>query len=236
MMRDGLDHLPAVKRRELERVARVLFDEFEDAVKTKLSDKRKGGRILKLILFGSYARGDWVEDRASGYISDYDLLIVVNSDTFTDLQTWWAAADDHLVRELTVTRHLATPVNFIVHSLMDVNDQLARGRPFFADIARDGIALYEAPGQRLAVPRQLDAQERHAEARAHYDKWLPDAAYCLTLAEYAIRDGETNHAAFMLHQAVERAYNGVLLVLTLYAPSRTGSVSCARSPKISTPG
>jgi hypothetical protein len=34
MMRDGLDHLPAVKRRELERVARVLFDEFEDAVKT----------------------------------------------------------------------------------------------------------------------------------------------------------------------------------------------------------
>jgi predicted nucleotidyltransferase len=116
MMRDGLDHLPAVKRRELERVARVLFDEFEDAVKTKLSDKRKGGRILKLILFGSYARGDWVEDRASGYISDYDLLIVVNSDTFTDLQTWWAAADDHLVRELTVTRHLATPVNFIVHS------------------------------------------------------------------------------------------------------------------------
>ena len=189
MMRDGLDHLPAVKRRELERVARVLFDEFEDAVKTKLSDKRKGGRILKLILFGSYARGDWVEDRASGYISDYDLLIVVNSDTFTDLQTWWAAADDHLVRELTVTRHLATPVNFIVHSLMDVNDQLARGRPFFADIARDGIALYEAPGQRLAAPRQLYAEERHAEAMAHYDKWLPDAAYCLTLAEYAIRDG-----------------------------------------------
>src|SRR3546814_6835773 len=86
-MRADLDHLPAAKRRELERVARVLFDEFEDAVKTKLSDKRKGGRILKLILFGSYARGDWVEDRASGYISDYDLLVVVNSETFTDLQT-----------------------------------------------------------------------------------------------------------------------------------------------------
>src|SRR3546814_12274627 len=67
-MRADLDHLPAAKRRELERVARVLFDEFEDAVTTKLSDKRKGGRILKLILFGSYARGDWVEDRARGYI------------------------------------------------------------------------------------------------------------------------------------------------------------------------
>jgi hypothetical protein len=27
-----------------------------------------------------------VEDRASGYISDYDLLVIVNSETFTDLQ------------------------------------------------------------------------------------------------------------------------------------------------------
>jgi predicted nucleotidyltransferase len=109
-----LDHLPAVKRRELERVTRILFDEFEDAIKTKLSAKRKAGRILKLILFGSYARGDWVEDRANGYLSDYDLLVVVNSDDFTDLQSWWGPADDHLVRELTVTYHLATPVNFIV--------------------------------------------------------------------------------------------------------------------------
>lgn len=217
-LRTGLDHLPSPKRRELGRVARILFDEFEDAVKTKLSDKRKRGRILKLILFGSYARGDWVEDRANGYLSDYDLLVVVNAETFTDLQTWWRQADDHLVRELTVTKHLSTPVNFIVHSLMDVNDQLARGRPFFADIARDGIALYEAPGQRLAAPRVLDAQERHAEARAQYDKWFPDATYCLTLAEYAIRDGQPNHAAFNLHQAVERAYVGLLLVLTQYAP------------------
>src|SRR3546814_10646188 len=172
-MRADLDHLPAAKRRELERVARVLFDEFEDAVKTKLSDKRKGGRILKLILFGSYARGDWVEDRASGYISDYDLLVVVNSETFTDLQTWWAVADDHLVRELTVTRHLSTPVNFIVHSLMDVNDQLARGRPFFADIARDGIALYEAPGQGLAKIGREHTSELQSLMRISY------AVFCL---------------------------------------------------------
>src|SRR3546814_16842347 len=111
-MRADLDHLPAAKRRELERVARVLFDEFEDAVKTKLSDKRKGGRILKLILFGSYARGDWVEDRASGYISDYDLLVVVHSETFTALHTCLAVTNSHLVRALTVTRPLSPTVHF----------------------------------------------------------------------------------------------------------------------------
>src|SRR3546814_9935559 len=127
------------------------------------------------------------------------------SETFTDLQTWWAVADDHLVRELTVTRHLSTPVNFIVHSLMDVNDQLARGRPFFADIARDGIALYEAPGQGLAMPRQLDAQERHAEALRHRAHWFPLAAHALKLHQARIADGVPRDAAFMLHQAIGRA-------------------------------
>ena len=86
MSPDALDHLPDIKRRELEHVVKVLFDNFESATRTKLSDKRKAGRILKVILFGSYARGGWVEDRLSGYRSDYDILVVVNSHEFTDLQ------------------------------------------------------------------------------------------------------------------------------------------------------
>lgn len=34
MPHEALGHLPDNKRRELERVARILFDEFEDAQKT----------------------------------------------------------------------------------------------------------------------------------------------------------------------------------------------------------
>lgn len=30
-----------------------------------------------IVLFGSYARGDWVEDVAQGYVSDYDFIVVV---------------------------------------------------------------------------------------------------------------------------------------------------------------
>ncbi len=120
---------PRAIETKAERVVKVLFDEFEDVTKTKLSDKRKLGRILKVILFGSYARGDWVEDRLSGCRSDYDLLIVVNSHQFTDLHEYWGKADEHFIREVTVTQNIKTPVNFIVHDLADVNDQLAKGRP-----------------------------------------------------------------------------------------------------------
>jgi predicted nucleotidyltransferase len=157
MLPDALDHLPDTKRRELEHVVKVLFDSFEAGMQTKLSEKRKAGRILKIILFGSYARVDWVEDRLSGYRSDYDLLVVVNSHEFTDLQEYWSAADDRFVREYTLTHDLKTPVSFIVHSLADVNDQLARGRPFFSDIVKAGVVLYEAEGHPLAKAKALTA-------------------------------------------------------------------------------
>ena len=79
---DTLDHLPANKRRELVRVLEIIFAEVEQFRATKLSAKRAGSQILKVILYGSYARGDWVEDRLSGYRSGYDILVVVNSESF----------------------------------------------------------------------------------------------------------------------------------------------------------
>ncbi|MDC7694152.1 HEPN domain-containing protein [Asticcacaulis sp. DXS10W] len=218
MLADKLEHLPDVKRRELTRVLQILFDEFEDATKTALSDKRKAGRILKIILFGSYARGDWVEDRSSGYRSDYDLLIVVNGQAFTDLQDYWAKADEHLIREYTVTEHIRTPVNFIVHSLNEVNDNLARGRPFFVDIARDGIMLYEAPGHPLVAPKPLTEAERLAEAKGHYEQWFSKAVNFEKVASYCLEIDDLNLSAFNLHQAAEALYHCLLLTLSLYSP------------------
>ena len=218
MQVSGLDRLPGRKRRELERVAGILFDEFEDALKTKLSEKGKRGRILKLILFGSYARGDWVEDRKSGYRSDYDVLVVVNYDSFAEQHEAWEKAAERFLQELTVTKHLATPVNFIVHTIMDVNDQLRRGRPFFVDIARDGVVIYEVPGHPLASPVNLAPEEARAEARRYFEHWFPLGGHALKLARDSIADDVPRDAAFLLHQAAERFYHCVLLVLALYSP------------------
>ncbi|WP_306460449.1 nucleotidyltransferase domain-containing protein [Brucella cytisi] len=209
---EKLAHLPDRKRRELEQAVRILFEEMEDSLKTKLSDKGRRGRILKVALFGSYARGNWVEDHKSGYRSDYDLLVVVNNESFAEQYEAWEKAAERFLQELTVTRHLETPVNFIVHSIMDVNDQLARGRPFFVDIARDGIMLYEAPGNPLVSPKALSPEEARDEAQRHYQHWFPSAERFLKLANVAIQDGFQNEAAFLLHQTGERLYHCVLTV------------------------
>src|SRR6478736_4416975 len=96
---DTLDHLPANKRRELARVLEIIFSEVEQFRATKLSVKRSNGAVLKVILYGSYARGDWVEDRLSGYRSDYDILVVVNSDSFAQEHELWLALDERLLKE-----------------------------------------------------------------------------------------------------------------------------------------
>ena len=217
-MKTSLDHLPEAKRRELERVVKILFAEFEDATKGKQIVARKAGRILKIVLFGSYARGDWVEDRASGYRSDYDLLVVVNHEELADTLEYWGKADDALLREYQIAQRLTAPANFIVHSLSDVNKRLKKGRPFFVDIVRDGIALYEAPDHPFEKPEPLSSEEARAEAQGYFDHWMPLAAHALRLAVTSIEDGVPRDAAFMIHQAAERLYHCILLVLTLYSP------------------
>jgi predicted nucleotidyltransferase len=217
-MRTNLDHLPEGKRRELDRVVEILFAEFQDAIALGTQPHKRMGRILKIVLFGSHARGGWVSDPVGGYVSDYDLLVVVNHERLTDVVDYWAKADEHLMREQTIAKTLTAPVNFIVHSLDDVNGQLRRGRPFFMDIVRDGIALYAAPGHDFVRPEPLTPAEALKEAQGYFDKWIPSAAAFTSMAWHARSEGNTNEAAFAFHQATERLYHCVQLVLTLYLP------------------
>lgn len=219
-MRTDLDHLPAAKQRELERVVQILFEEFEQATAIATSDWKKRARILKVILYGSYARGNWVDEphTAKGYQSDFDLLIIVNHPKLTDRVEFWATAEERLNRELGVTKTLRTPINFIVHTLQEVNDGLAHGRYFFMDVAREGIGLYQSDSTELPEPTPKTPKQALAMAQEYFEEWLPAAMARFKLARYAMAEGLKKDAAFDLHQTVERLYHCVLLVCTFYTP------------------
>src|SRR5690606_2171278 len=172
-MRTDLDHLPAAKQREIERVKAIIFEEFEDALALAQHEWKKKGKILKIILYGSYARGDWVDEphTAKGYQSDFDLLIIVNDKRLTDRVQYWAKAEERLIRELSITKTLRTPVNFIVHTLQEVNDGLAHGRYFFMDVARDGIAIYQSDDSELAEPQPKTPAQALAMAKEYFEEW-----------------------------------------------------------------
>jgi predicted nucleotidyltransferase/HEPN domain-containing protein len=217
MLRTSLDNLPASRQRELAHVARILCEEFEAAHAIGTKDWKKARRIFKIVLYGSFARGDWVDDPVGGYQSDYDILIVVNDERLTEFE-YWSAAEDRLMRDTTITKSLSAPVNFIVHSLTDVNAQLEKGRPFFVDIVNHGIALCEADGFPFAQPRALPPEQARAEARRYFEEWFPTAVEFAAGAEFHRARGAGKIAAFNYHQSVERFYHTALLVLTLYSP------------------
>ena len=219
-MRTGLDHLPPHKQRELERVVQIIFEEFDNALALAKHQWKKRGRIDKIVLYGSYARGGWVDEphTAKGYQSDFDLLIIVNDKRLTDRVDYWFALEDRLNRELAITRTLRTPVNFIVHTLQEVNDGLAHGRYFFMDIANDGLALYEFDQSELHTPKPKTPLQALTMAQEYYEEWLPGGQRKLELANIAKEKGYNKDAAFLYHQATEALYHCVLLVVTFYTP------------------
>lgn len=219
-MRTDLDHLPASKQRELERVRAIIFEEFEDALVLAKHEWKKKGKIEKIVLYGSYARGGWVDEphTAKGYRSDFDILIIVNDKRLTDKVDYWLKLDNRLTRELAIDKTLKTPVNFIVHTLGEVNDGLAHGRYFFMDVAKDGIALYEADDRQLHVPKPKTPEQALAMAKEYFEEWFPTAAGRLDTAKYVATKGRLKEAAFDMHQSAEFLYHCVLLVCTFYTP------------------
>ncbi len=211
---EKLPHLPRNNQVELERILHILFEEFEDARAGNTSKARKMGRILHVILFGSFAKDTWVEDPVSGYKSDFDLLIIVNDKRFNDHATYWYKAEERILREPIINR----PVSLIVHDIDHVNAKLSQKQYFFSDIVSEGIVLYQLKGKPLGKPGTPNETESLIEARKYFNYWLETAHRFLVLGKEAYERGWYNETAFNLHQACERAYHCTLLTHTLYSP------------------
>ncbi len=219
LMRKDIEHLSASDRHYLEGAVGTIRAEFAKAMRRKKKEGANGPRrILKIILYGSMARGHPVRDMKTGYKSDYDLLVIVSDPALTSMRYWEGAADALQLDEgADETRY---PTSFIVPDLDDVNNQLYLGRPFFKDIFRDGIIVYEVSKRALAKPGNLTPEEALAEARIYFEQWFPKIESSLKIAKFCFDGTEYNDAAFNLHQACERAYHCALLTLTLYSPKQ----------------
>ncbi len=203
-MKKSLRHLPKHKRDELQRVTEIILDECPT--------------VLMIILFGSHARGDWVEDRhvednvLYEYISDFDILVIVRSHKLVTSSDIWRRA------EARARRLVHTWTNLIVESIETVNKALAHGHYFFTDVKKEGVVLYDSGEFKLARRRELNPKERRGMAKAHFKEWFTSAGEFVIDFKNAFERGSYKKAAFELHQAVERFYAAILLVFTNYRP------------------
>lgn len=197
-MKTSLDHLSESKQRKLAALADLIRAEAE---------------VEMIILFGSFARGDAVEDPVGGYFSDFDVLVIVKSPGMVDKLNVWSTIENRAHR---ITR--PTSLSLLVHDIKDVNEQLEKGFYFFSDIKREGILIYDSGQFHLAEAKESTPAERKALAQAWFDQWFKSANEFYRIFELALGEGFLNASAFQLHQATERFYHCALLVLTAYKP------------------
>ncbi|MDW6093295.1 HEPN domain-containing protein [Vibrio rhizosphaerae] len=212
-MKTSLDHLPEFKQQELATISTILRDTLEDYLEGKTGSKSEF-RILKIILFGSHAKGNWVSDPVNGYISDYDILVIVNKAALVEDYVVWQRAEEQIDRKVK-----SAPLGLIVHDLQEVNERLQQGHYFFKDIREEGIELFAATPKPLIEPGDLTEAEKREIAQKHYEQWLKAGSdYVKTYHYHQSEEDMINLAAFDLHQATERFFACVLLTCTNYLP------------------
>lgn len=197
-MKTSLDSLPEPKRERISAIAALLQAEAP---------------VEMVILFGSYARGDWVEDPENAYFSDFDILAVVATEELARNEGLWAGLSQR-------ARALAgrTPVRVIAHDIKELNHELRLGQYFFIDILREGVRLYDSRRFQLASPKALTPADRLKLGLVNFRYWFSSASEFWRGAGYFAGRGLGPQAAFLLHQSVERYAAATLLVFTGYKP------------------
>lgn len=205
-MKKSLSHLPKHKQDEIRAVTELIRERIEAEF---------------IILFGSYARGDWVEDVYVGeddttyeYKSDYDLLIVVN-----DLRKYEYKGHRNRIKQKVRRAGICdTRLSIIMHSIDEFKDAVKNGNYFFADIKKEGILLYSSKRFRMPAAKELNVKQREGKAKKHFADWFESAKGFLKGFYFHLEEEDYKIAAFNLHQAAERFYTTVLLVFTDYKP------------------
>lgn len=144
-MKKKLCKLPKRKEYELHKIVEVV---------------RKYTEVEMVVLFGSYARGNFVEkdityDRKRGislqYISDFDILVVLKEKDLPNPEL----TERRIQARINRVKQIETPTTVIVHSEEYINEKLAQRQYFFCDLVKEGVALYDSGKVKLSPGRKL---------------------------------------------------------------------------------
>ena len=212
-MKNSLNHLPNLKQEELAKIVVEIRDNCTD--------------VEKIILFGSYARGtykekkDLAEDRKSGHVSDYDILVITREAITALNTTLW-----HEIGEKCRDLKLSADPRILTHDIEELNNKISVGQYFYSDIIEEGIELFDAGNCNFADRRKLSSEEIKKFQKEYFEHWFGRSERFFKHYEVDFADiKHTNDksangiAAFNLHQSAESAYKTILLVFTLYNPN-----------------
>lgn len=197
---DQLLHLPKEKIVQLSKAKDLIL--------------KKIGVVSKIILYGSYANGNWVQDKKSfdgleyEYASDFDVLVVVPY-----LQEKEYVLEDKIVNGWKFPTFLAPDVRDLGY----INFELENGNFFFEEVLREGIVLFD-DGQSTFKSYKETSNGKGKFAKKYFEKCMKNAEEFESASKNALLNSNISIATFMLHQAAESYYSAILLVFSGYKP------------------
>jgi predicted nucleotidyltransferase/HEPN domain-containing protein len=199
-MKTSLSHLPQNKQDQLKALTQIVLGKVPAEM---------------IILFGSYARGDWVEDYQEKYeyVSDFDILIVTKDKNSAKQVKKSRELEEELMAKRDITR-----TSIIYHSIGFVNDKIERNYYFFVDILKEGIMLFDSGKFALSEPKELNPAQRVEKSTEEFEHWFESASNFFLSFQDTFNRSNFKEAAFLLHQTTERFYSAILLVFTDYKP------------------
>ena len=191
-----LSHLPENKIKELETITQRIID---------------SGKAEIVVLFGSYARGNYKEKRGKtqGKKSDYDILVAVSE----------YKAKKELSSALNgAFKDIPVAVQLIVETIDFVNSNLEEKQFFFTDIKREGKILYNSGSFELSESVELTPTRRREIAEEDFKVWFSQAKGFWKHSLFGMEEKEYQIASFHLQQTVEMCYTAIEMVFTHYNP------------------
>lgn len=203
-MKKSISYLPKEKQEDLNYLVKAVLEKIPET--------------QMIILFGSYARNEYVDyDERMEFgirttkISDYDILVVTHgiSDKLAGSRL------DNIDDKYYTKPETQTPVQFINEDIKSLNKQIEEGRYFYTQIKEEGVTLYDSKKFQLARKRKLNYAEIKQQAEEYFVEKFNRASSFLRDAKYAYSCEDYRQASFYLHQACENYYYAIRLVFTL---------------------
>ena len=179
-----------------------------------------------IILFGSYARNDYVVydekyefGKIQFYVSDYDIL-VVTSGISDGIAIKVLSNIEDLYYDRATDPDRQPPVQFISEDMKKLNKYLNDGRYFYTQIKQEGVVLYDSGKFKLARRRKLSFDEIKQQAQEYFNEKFESANEFLIGAKFYNEQLLYKKASFLLHQACESYIYAIRLVFTLENPKQ----------------
>lgn len=222
-MKKSISYLPSANQRDLHYIV--------ESILTRIKQTEM------IILFGSYARNDYVAydekyefGKIQFYVSDYDILVVTSgvSDGVA-IKALGNIEDLYYDRAKDPDRQ--PPVQFICEDMKKLNKYLKEGRYFYTQIKQEGVILYDSGKHKLARRRTLNFEEIKQQAQEYFDDKFDRANSFFDGVEFYSNKKDYRMASFLLHQACENYIYAIRLVFTLENPKQHNLTKLLNSVK-----